>query len=256
MPTFLIRAIRLAVAIASTALKRRRTSEIFWFALLAVCALSAAWCFSLIFEPSSSPTVYPQESGPSESMQNAILILAGVLFLSAAIRFSFEIFYASAAIAVACGLAAVRELPSCDSTFYVGGPCLTGDAKILIVLAVIGLGVALLLIRREPFSRHVRELNFFWIVPCGITLVLLAAADLYGEGYNQVWLEETLELGSYLNLLVFAVVLNVRPDRFEMPRAPYWKPAPVLKERRATVGRDSGLMPSSPSGDRPSAASR
>lgn len=254
MPTFLTRAATLAIAIPRAALSRRTGRELFWFGALALVSLAVAWGFSLIVEPTTGPTEFPAENGPSEILQAAMVILAGLLFFLAALRFGFEIFYASVALAVACGLAAAREFPRCGSAYYDVGPCVTGDAKTLISLAIVGSALVLLAIRREAVSRHLRELNFFWVVPCAISGVALVVAEIYGETLYQVWIEETLELASYLNLLVFAGVLNVRPQWFQVRRAPYWKPATVLKRRRATNG--GGVRPSSPSGDHRSAASR
>lgn len=256
MPTFLIRAARLALAIPQAALARRTAKELFWFGALALCSVAAAWVFSLIVEPTSGPTEFPGENGPSEILQAAMVIAAGLLFFLAALRFGFEIFYASVAIAVACGLAAVREFPRCGSSFYDTGPCITDDGKLLITLVLVGSAIALLAVRREAFSRHLRELNFFWIVPCGISGVLLVVAEIVGETYYRVWIEETLELGSYLNLLVFSVALNIRPNWFQLARAPYWKSATVLKRRRAAHGGHAGIRLSSPSDDHRSAASR
>ncbi|MBB4001034.1 hypothetical protein GGR03_000081 [Aurantimonas endophytica] len=243
----------MAVAIPREALARRTLRELFWFSALALCSLAIAWVFSLIVEPTTGPTEFPTENGPSELLQAAMVIVAGMLFFLAALRFSFEIFYASLAIAVACWLAAVREFPRCGSEYYDYGPCLSNNTKGLIVLGAIGLAVALMAIRREPLSRHLRELNFFWIVPCALSGAMLVIAEIIGESYYRVWIEETIELASYLNLLVFAGVLNLSPHWFQTLRAPHWKPAAVLKKRRATMTR---VRPSSPSDGRRSAASR
>lgn len=201
-----------------TAVRRRSLTDIGGFMAVALLSLGVAWVGGLVFEPTTGPADFPLENGGHELLQAALVAAAGLLFLVAAVRFDFEIFYFSLFATFFCGLAVLRETPRCGSPFYDGGPCLTSNGKLLIGLALAAMLIALLVWRRVPLARRVDELNFFWILPAGFSGVMLIAAEIMGSYYFEVWKEETLELASYLNLTVFAIAVNIRPEWFDSRR--------------------------------------
>ncbi|MCP3056381.1 hypothetical protein [Aurantimonas marianensis] len=197
------------------AITRRSRAEIVAFLILALLSLTVTWTGSLIFEPTAGKADYPAENGWHELLQAALLLSAAVLFYAAAVRFGFEIFYFSLFAAFFCGLAVLRETPRCASSYYEGGPCLSSDGKLIIGFALAATVIALLAWRRIPLARQVRDLNLLWILPVGFSGLMLIAAEIMGSYYIEVWKEETLELASYVNLTVFAMVLNIRPGWFD-----------------------------------------
>ena len=200
-------------------LLRRTLKEIAGSLGLAVVTITAAGLVARLFSLDGAASDVFQENGPIESVQAWIVLVAGVQFYLAALRFGFEIFYGTLLLSLGAFLAVVREIPACESAFYFGGICLRhswqGEIQAVIVLLVAGLA----LWRREPLARHLRELNFFWIVPAGTAFAILVAAEVM-EGLGQPVIEETLELAGYLHLLVFAAALHLAPHWFDARQAP------------------------------------
>lgn len=215
MRTILTGGSRLVLEMIRIAWKRRSLREILFFlASAAVSMAVAAAVYVGLRQAGVSEELLVSENGPFESLQAYALGLAGILFAVAALRFRAELFYGALGMAFVSGLAVVREIPSCESPFFEGGTCLAGNSKIWIVAALCALGVAALILKREPLARHLRDLTFFWIVPSFFAGILLLAADAM-EGRHNVMLEETLELGSYLTLVAFSVALNLKPAQFK-----------------------------------------
>ena len=198
---------------------RRTLKEIAAFTALGMASVAASLAATgFLSFIDTGPELF-QENGPIETVQAAIVGVAGILFYLAAIRFAFEIFYGTLLLALASFIATIREIPGCESNFYDGGPCLPHADLPAIRVAIILAVAALILIRRVPLARHVRELNFFWVVPAGAAFAILIVAEIM-EDLGQPRFEETLELAGYLHLFVFAVTLHLAPHWFDVRRAP------------------------------------
>jgi len=220
--------IRATIEMIRVGLLRRSGREIFGFAAVAAACFAISAASDLIVEALDVGENVFRENGPIEMVQAWTVGLAGLLFYLAALRLDFELFYGGLMLSLASGLAVMREIPGCGSHFYDGGACLTDGRKgwltILLLLAVLGLAV----IRREPLARHLRELNFFWFVPCCYAFAFLVTAELM-EKFQHTDFEETLELSGYLMLLAFSLALNLKPRWFDARNAP---PLSLPKARR------------------------
>ncbi|MBO0903777.1 hypothetical protein [Jiella sonneratiae] len=201
------------------AVLRRTAKEAAACGALALASIAAAFAASLFCEALFPATAVFRENGPIELVQMVVVGLAGLMFLVAALRLDYELFYGALALALGCLLAVIRETPGCTSHFYDGGVCLseTGNevTRILAVAVVVGLAA----LRREPLARRLRDLNFFWAVPGGTAFAILVCAEIM-EKSRFASLEETLELAGYLYLVVFAAALNLRPQWFDVRRKP------------------------------------
>ncbi len=206
-PLFFVKIIRVAIC-------RRRPIEIIGFTGLAMLCLIAALAIDGAAELFGLPAEIFAENGPVESFQAILIGGAGLLFFVAALRFDFEIFYASAVLALLSALAVLRELPGCASLFYESGACLSDAAKDISTIMAFGILIALFAWRRIPLAKQLGELNMFWIVPAAYAGALLVIGETM-EHFHAVGLEETMETAAYLVLLCFAGLINARPDWFD-----------------------------------------
>ena len=206
-PQFVSELVRVAVF-------RRSLVEIFGFVVLAAVCLAIAFGMDWVAALFDLPDEIFQENGPIETFQALLIGSAGVLFFFAALRFDFEIFYGSLVLALLSGLAVVREIPGCGTTFYDGGACLSDTAKDLATTAIVAMAIAVLAWRRIPLAKHLRELNLFWIVPAALAGGMLVAGEAM-EHLHASGLEETLETAAYLLLLCFAGWIHANPERFD-----------------------------------------
>ncbi|MEF2551832.1 hypothetical protein VQ042_10750 [Aurantimonas sp. A2-1-M11] len=181
--------------------------------MIAGLSVLAAIGFSVLLMGSDSGAAAMAENSPHELLQAGTIALAALVFFLAALRFDFEIFYVTLLGSFGSSMALLRETSSCTSDFYTGGPCLTATSKDLIPLAMAVVAVALLLYRRVRLARHIRELSLFWLVPVGFSTLFLVIAEL-AEANIAVWVEETMELAAFANLLAFAVVIHLQPRWF------------------------------------------
>ncbi|RFC66208.1 hypothetical protein DYI37_01720 [Fulvimarina endophytica] len=180
-------------------------------------SLVLALIFAAAAAPFDSLDVGPVENGLYEGSQSIILALAATLFLVGAYRFRGEIFYVCAVAALLCVFAVTRETPRCSSSFYDGGACLTADGKVYVFLAVVAAIVAILAIKREPLARRWSEMQFFYAVPCVLIALCLVASEVFGT-HIYVWLEEIAETTAYLQILMLALLVNLRPAWFDARR--------------------------------------
>jgi hypothetical protein len=183
------------------------------FGLIAALSVLVAFGCSALLASTLSANAVVMENGPHELLQAGTVALAGIGFLIAALRFDFEVFYVTLLGSLGSFLAALRETPGCSSSFYDGGPCVTATWKDLIPVAGALAAIALVIYRRVPLARRINELTIFWLVPVSATVLLLVAAGL-AEAQNAVWIEETLELAAFANLLAFALVVHLQPRWF------------------------------------------
>ena len=190
--------------------QRLHWRELVVFAAIAAGAILVAVACSLLLVGASASDATIAENSPHELLQVATVALAAIGFLIAALRFDFETFYVMLLGSFGCAMASMRETPACSSSFYEGGPCLTGTYKDVIPFALALGAVALLLYRRVPLARSIREVTLFWLVPVGASTLMLVGAE-WAEARNAVWIEETLELASFANLLAFALIVHLRP---------------------------------------------
>ena len=207
------------VEIIRVGLLRRTLKEILACLALVVVCLGVALGSDFLAETFDVGADVFQENGPIEMVQAFVVGAAGILFYIVAIRFGFELFYGSLFLSLGCGLAVLREIPGCASPFYEGGVCLTDSGKdgltVLLVACIALLGA----IRHVPLARHIRELNFFWVLPSGLAFAILVLAEVM-ERMHSMGAEETLELAGYLVLLVFAITLNLKSEWYDAREKP------------------------------------
>jgi len=190
--------------------RRLHWHELARFGLIAGAAMLAAIACSLVMVGGFASDVTIAENSPHELLQVATVALAAIGFLIAALRSDFEVFYVTLLGSFGSAMAVLRETPACSSNFYEGGPCLTGTWKDLIPLGLAIGAVALVVYRRVPLARRIREISLFWLVPVGASALMLVGAE-WAEARDAVWIEETLELASFANLLAFSLVVHLRP---------------------------------------------
>ncbi|MEN3791432.1 hypothetical protein [Fulvimarina sp. MAC3] len=203
-----------------TLFKNRSWTEFALYLLLAITCLGIAIAVATLLYPIDTLVAGPVENGWYETIQIGILGLTGLVVLRLALTSRHEIFYFSACLAMLIPLAMVRETPRCGSPFYDGGACLTSDGKFLIVSLSISVVVAILSVRRVPMAKSWNELTFFYAIPAVLTALMLLGSEMVLKLPSAwiagifVWLEETLELAAYLNLLGFVIALSLKPRWF------------------------------------------
>lgn len=210
----------LLVKIVRVAICRRRPVEIIGFAGLAALCLVAALAINGASELLDMSAESFAENGPIERFQVILIGGAGLLFFIASLRFDFEIFYASAVLALVSVIAVLRELPGCASLFYESGACLSDTAKDISTVMAFAILILLVAWRRIPLARQIEELNMFWIVPAGYAGALLVIGEAM-EHLHAVGLEETMETAAYLVIFCFAGLINAKPDWFDARLEPF-----------------------------------
>jgi hypothetical protein len=157
------------------------------------------------------PSVF-RENGLIETPQMALLGISAILFAHALVRSSGARAVFSAVLILACLLALQREIPACESAFYEGGICATRPAKAVFAVGAGTICALVLLLKHAPWRRVVDLGNILWVWPVALAAVLLGLAEL-AEHRILVEIEETLELGAYLYLALFATGMAFRsPD--------------------------------------------
>ena len=199
-------------------LLRRTLREAAGFLALAAICVGAAFFADFICAAIDGGQDLFVENGPIETIQAILVGLAAALFYLAALRLDFEIFYGALMRSLGSGLALLREIPGCASHFYDSGVCLGDCSKDGLTVLLVAVVTGLALLRRGPLARHLRELGFFWLVPSGIAFAILVAGEAMEHLHFEAY-EETLELAGYLDLVVFALALNLKPERFDARRA-------------------------------------
>ncbi|MCB8836004.1 hypothetical protein [Aurantimonas sp. VKM B-3413] len=207
------------VEIIRVGLLRRTLKELLACLALVLFCLALAAGFDLLAETFDTGAEIFRENGPIELVQAFIVGIAGLLFYLVAIRFGFELFYGSLLLSLGCGLAVLREIPGCASRFYDGGVCLTAPGKDGLTVLLVAAVAILAAIRHVPFARHIRELNFFWVLPSGFAFAILILAEIM-ERLHSMGAEETLELAGYLVLLIFALTLNLKSEWYDARKKP------------------------------------
>lgn len=205
----------------ATFVERRSFREILVWLACALCCLGMAIACAVLVFPIDTKVYGPVENGWYETFQTLVLGLTTLVLLRLAVRSRHEIFYFSTSLAFLLPFAMVRETPRCGSPFYDGGACLTSDGKVWVVGLAAVMVTVIFAIRRIPLARSWSELTFFYAVPVAFTVLMLIGAELIASypnawtAENFVWVEETLELAAYFNLLGLAIALSIWPRWFE-----------------------------------------
>ncbi|WP_062017415.1 hypothetical protein [Aureimonas sp. AU4] len=181
-----------------------------------------------------------QENGLIETPQMALLALTAALFAQAYIRSRNARAVFSAVMLLAALLALQREIPACESPFYEGGVCATRPAKTLFSAGAVTACVILGLMRITPWRGTLDLRNLAWVWPVALAAVLLGLAEV-AEHEVLVHIEETLELGAYLYLAVFAAdVAFQRPS--SLPNATR-DLRPLRRAPRSHDANKTGTLP-------------
>lgn len=182
-----------------------------WFVAAPVVAATATF-LGLLARQFGAGRAFFAENGPVELLQAGILVAVVLVFLQALRRSSDARALFCLFVVYALVFAITREIPRCDSSFYGGGVCLSGNSKNGVAIVASLAAVVALVCLPIAWRRSLALSNLRWVWPMALIAAIVLCGEL-AENAKLPEIEEFLELAAYACLGIFGLQIR-REARF------------------------------------------